>query len=176
MANIRTTAIRTPDSNNFLVNGNKTFISGGMNADYFTTAVRTQPESTGMSGMSLLLINRGSSGVVTTRLKTQGWNCSTTTSISFNDVLVPVENLIGVEGEGFISIMLNFNSERLSMAVSANRMARCCLEEAIRYATVRETFGKPLTKHQVKAQRKTQPEPPTLSLSLTPTLSLDLLP
>merc|ERR1712146_358057 len=66
-----------------------------------------------------------------------------TTAIAFEDVQVPAENLIGAEGKGFLAIMLNFNNERLSMAVTANRMARCCLEEAIKYATKRHTFGKP---------------------------------
>lgn len=148
MANICTTAIRD-QAGSFVVNGNKTFISGGMNADYFTTAVRTDPASTGYAGISLILVERTMPGVKTTRLRTQGWNCSTTTAVAFDDVKVPVENLIGEEGMGFVAIMLNFNNERFSMAVTANRMARCCLEEAIKYASQRETFGKKLVKHQV---------------------------
>jgi len=149
VANIRTTAVRNADDSAYLVSGNKTFISGGMNADYFTTAVRTDPDSMGITGISLLLIEKDSPGLKLTRIKTQGWHCSTTTSIAFDSVPVPVEHLLGTEGAGFMAIMLNFNNERLAMAVTANRMARCCLEDAVAYATSRHTFGKPLAKHQV---------------------------
>jgi len=74
---------------------------------------------------------------------------STTTLIAFNDVRVPVENLLGPENQGFLAIMLNFNNERMSMAVGACRMSRCCLEDAIRYARKRKVFGKPLIQQQV---------------------------
>ncbi|CAJ1335716.1 unnamed protein product [Effrenium voratum] len=145
VAGMQTTARREKDV--FVVNGQKTFISGGMHADYFTTGVRTG--AAGLGGISLLMIHREMPGVQTTRLKTQGWGCSSTTSVAFNDVRVPVENLLGQENQGFLPIMLNFNNERMSMAVTACRMSRCCLEDAIRYARVRKTFGKPLVSHQV---------------------------
>jgi len=127
----------------YTVNGAKTFISGGMKGDYFTTGVKTE------GGVSLLLIERTMPGVKTTRLKTQGWWASTTTTIAFDGVKVPVENLIGKGGEGFIVIMRNFNNERRSMVTSANRMSRICLEDAISYARKRKTFGQPLIKHDV---------------------------
>ncbi|CAJ1447491.1 unnamed protein product, partial [Effrenium voratum] len=128
VAGMQTTARREKDV--FVVNGQKTFISGGMHADYFTTGVRTG--AAGLGGISLLMIHREMPGVQTTRLKTQGWGCSSTTSVAFNDVRVPVENLLGQENQGFLPIMLNFNNERMSMAVTACRMSRCCLEDAIR--------------------------------------------
>ncbi|CAE8722031.1 unnamed protein product [Polarella glacialis] len=118
-----------------------------MNADYFTVAVRTG--SAGFGGISLLIVHRDFPGVQTHRLKTQGWHCSTTTSVIFDEVRVPVENLLGEENAGFLPIMLNFNNERYSMSVTACRMARCCLEDAIRYSRVRKTFGRALGKHQV---------------------------
>lgn len=145
VANMATSAVREKDV--FVVNGQKTFISGGMHADYFTTGVRTGLAGTG--GISLLMIHRDTPGVQTTRLKTQGWNVSTTTLIAFNDARVPVENLLGTENQGFLAIMLNFNNERMSMAVGACRMSRCCLEDAIRYARIRKVFGKPLIQQQV---------------------------
>lgn len=145
VANMASTAVREKDV--YVVNGQKTFISGGMHADYFTTGVRTG--SSGIGGISLLMIPRNLPGVHTTRLKTQGWGVSTTTLVAFNDVRVPVENLLGTENQGFLAIMLNFNNERMSMAVGACRMSRCCLEDAIRFARVRKTFGRPLVQQQV---------------------------
>lgn len=127
----------------FIVNGSKTFISGGMKADFFTTGVRTK------AGVSLLLIERHFPGIKCTRLKTQGWWSSNTTTIVFEDVKVPVENLIGKGGLGFLTIMKNFNSERRGMITAANRMSRTCIEDAISYARLRHTFGKPMIQHDV---------------------------
>lgn len=145
VANMNTIAVREGDE--YLINGVKTFISGGMHADYFTVGVRTGDK--GFGGISLLMVHKEYRGVQVSRLRTQGWNSSTTTTISFDDVRVPAKNLLGAENMGFLPIMLNFNNERYMMAVSACRMARCCLEDSIRYARVRKTFGQPLIKHQV---------------------------
>eukprot|EP00927_Polykrikos_kofoidii_P054785 TRINITY_DN49156_c0_g1_i1.p1 TRINITY_DN49156_c0_g1~~TRINITY_DN49156_c0_g1_i1.p1 ORF type:complete len:414 (-),score=74.21 TRINITY_DN49156_c0_g1_i1:61-1302(-) len=147
VANVRTTAVLDSSGKSYVVNGQKTFISGGMNADYFTVGVRTA--NTGSSGISLLLVDRSTPGLKTTRLKTQGWLLSTTTLVTFDDVRVPVERRLGLEGEGFKAIMRNFNNERLALAITANRQARSCLEDAVRYSRVRKTFGKPLAQHQV---------------------------
>jgi len=125
----------------------KKFISAGTIADYFVVAVRTG--GAGMGGISLLLIERNSPGFVIRRMKTQGWWCSGTTHLLFEDVRVPASNLIGRENEGFKAIMLNFNHERLVGAVMANRMSRLCIEESIKYARVRKTFGHKLIEHQV---------------------------
>jgi len=145
VANIQTTARREGDY--YIVNGQKKFITGGLKASFFTTAVRTGSE--GMEGISLLLLEKEMPGITIRRLKTQGWWPSTTTHIIFEDVKVPVQNLIGKENEGFKYIMYNFNNERLSGIAVANRSARVCLEEAIRYARNRKTFGKRLIDHQV---------------------------
>jgi len=144
---VQTTAKKDPTGKFYIVNGQKTFISGGMMADYFTTGVRTG--GTGFGGISLLLMERHTPGIKVTRLKTQGWHLSNTTTVSFEDVKVPVENLLGEEGKGFHAIMRNFNNERLSIAIWVTRHARCCLEDAVKYAKVRKTFGKPLASHQV---------------------------
>ena len=144
VANLRTKAVR--DSDHYAVNGSKMFITSGMRADWLTCAVRTGGDGAG--GVSLLLIEMDAPGVSRTRLDKMGWRCSDTATIYFEDVRVPVENLIGPENGGFIGIMRNFNSERLGMAMGCCAYARVCLKEAVQWAQQRETFGKTLVKHQ----------------------------
>jgi len=144
VANLKTRAVANKD--HYVVNGSKTFITTGMRADYLTTAVRTGGEGAG--GISLLLIPMDAVGVSRTRLSKMGWHCSDTATIHFEDVIVPKENLIGVENGGFMGIMMNFNRERLGMAMSCCGFARVCLEEAVTWAQQRETFGKAMVKHQ----------------------------
>lgn len=144
VANVRTRAVANGD--HYVVNGSKTFITTGMRADYLTTAVRTGGEGAG--GVSLLLIPMDAVGVSRTRLDKMGWHCSDTATIHFDDVIVPKENLIGTENAGFMGIMMNFNRERLGMAMSCCGFARVCLNEAVAWAQQRETFGKSLVKHQ----------------------------
>ncbi|MEW4467322.1 acyl-CoA dehydrogenase family protein [Parasphingorhabdus sp. JC815] len=145
VAKIRTKAVR--DGNGWRVNGSKTFITGGMTSQWLTTAVRTGDEGTG--GISLLLIDLESDGVSRTQLPKMGWWSSDTATIHFDDVLVPAENLIGVENQGFYGIMANFNGERLGMAAQATAYARVCIEDAVGWAQERQTFGKRLADHQV---------------------------
>jgi acyl-CoA dehydrogenase len=145
VANIRTTARR--DGDHYIVRGEKTFITSGMRADYYTVAVRTGEP--GLGGISLLLIERDAPGFSRTPLKKMGWWASDTATLHFDDCRVPAENLIGRENAGFMAVMLNFNDERLSMAASSNGFARVAYEEALAYAKQRETFGKPIVKHQV---------------------------
>jgi acyl-CoA dehydrogenase len=103
----------------------------------------------GAGGVSLLLIEADRKGVSRTALKKQGWWASDTASIFFDDVEVPVENLIGAENDGFAGIMINFNGERLGMASGATALARVCIEEAVAWAQARKTFGQRLADHQV---------------------------
>jgi acyl-CoA dehydrogenase len=146
VANIQTTARR--DGDHYLVNGSKTFISGGMGANWFTTAVRTGGE--GARGISVLLIPADSAGVARTPLThKQGWWCSDTATIHFDEVRVPAANLVGPENAGFLVLMANFNNERMAMAVGMEAFARVCLEEAVNWARERRTFGKRLADHQV---------------------------
>lgn len=146
VANISTSARRKGD--HYIVNGSKTFISGGTRADWLTTAVRTGDE--GMGGISLLLIPMHCAGVSWTKLdKKQGWWCSDTASIYFDNVKVPVENIIGEENQGFMPIVHNFNNERLAIIAMSLGAAKTCMEEAAEWAVNRSTFGKPLSKHQV---------------------------
>eukprot|EP01118_Nematostelium_gracile_P015360 TRINITY_DN6140_c0_g1_i1.p1 TRINITY_DN6140_c0_g1~~TRINITY_DN6140_c0_g1_i1.p1 ORF type:complete len:520 (-),score=175.43 TRINITY_DN6140_c0_g1_i1:42-1601(-) len=146
VANIKTTAVKTPDGKHYIVNGEKKWITGGLFADYFTVAVRTGGE--GMGGLSFLLVERGP-GVTTRHMDCQGGWGSGTSYITFEDVKVPVKNLIGQENQGFKYIMYNFNHERWAIVCQANRLARVCYEEAFKYAHKRKTFGKRLIDHAV---------------------------
>lgn len=145
VANIATTAKREGD--HYIVNGSKMFITSGMRADFYTVAVRTGGE--GMGGVSLLMIEKGTPGFTQTRLKKMGWWCSDTAALYFDQCKVPVKNLIGEENQGFMGIMLNFNSERLGMSAGAIASAQVCLDEAIAWGQERKTFGKRLVDHQV---------------------------
>lgn len=144
VANLKTRAVR--DGNHYIVNGEKTFITTGMRADYLTVAVRTG--GAGAGGLSFLLIDADSPGVTRTKLDKMGWWMSDTATINFANVRVPVENLVGAENSGFAGIVANFNGERLGMAAQAIAFARVCIEDAADWATQRQTFGKPLSKHQ----------------------------
>jgi len=125
----------------------KKWITNGVFADYFTVAVRTGEK--GMTGISLLLIEKTMKGVTTRQMDCQGVWASGTTYITFEDVRVPVTNLIGQENHGFKYIMYNFNGERWGMCVQAIRFARVCYEDAFKYAQKRKTFGKYLVEHPV---------------------------
>ena len=128
------------------MNGNKKWITNGAYADYFTVAVRTGKP--GAKGISFLLIER-TDGVRTQQMKCSGVWPSGTAYVSFDNVKVPVENLIGKENKGFMYIVMNFNHERWSIAAQANRFARVCYEQSYVYAHKRKTFGKRLIDHPV---------------------------
>ncbi len=146
VAQLKTTARRDGDA--YVVNGSKTYITGGMRANWFSTAVRTG--EAGAKGVSMLLIDADLDGVSRTVLdKKQGWWASDTATIYFDNVRVPATQLIGEENAGFKVIMHNFNSERLAMSVGMEAMARVCLEEAVNWARERHTFGARLADHQV---------------------------
>jgi len=146
VANLSTTAVR--DGDHFVVSGSKTYITGGMRANWVSTAVRTG--GSGAGGVSMLLIPTDAEGFSRTPLdRKMGWWASDTATLYFDEVRVPVANLIGAENEGFRVIMTNFNSERMGMAAAMEAYGRVCLEEAVAWATERKTFGKRLADHQV---------------------------
>ncbi|MET8877348.1 acyl-CoA dehydrogenase family protein [Nocardia sp. NPDC004604] len=149
VAALTTTAVR--DGDHYVVNGQKTYITNGMRADYLLTAVRTG--GAGMGGLSILLIEADSTGVDRTPLQKMGLHSSDTATIYFDHVKVPVTHLIGPENEGFKQVMAGFNVERLGVAQQCTGFSRVCLDEAARYAGERETFGKTIGSHQlVRAQ------------------------
>lgn len=150
VASIRTRAERVQHDDGkeyYKVNGSKIFITSGIRADYYTVAVRTGGE--GYQGVSLLMIEKGTPGFSTGRkLKKMGWWCSDTAELFFEDCLVPVENLIGAENQGFAMITSNFQMERLTLAVVANMTSELALNACLDYVKQRQAFGKPLANFQ----------------------------
>merc|ERR1719281_1874069 len=147
VANVTTVAEDKGD--HFLVNGSKMWITNGIYADYFTVAVRTGPPGSAHKGLSMLLLERSMPGITTQKMECMGVWPSGTTYITFQNVKVPKENIIGKLNDGFKQVMFNFNHERWMLAAQASRMARTCVEEALRHARLRKTFGKFLIEHQV---------------------------
>jgi acyl-CoA dehydrogenase len=146
VAGITTTAVRDGDS--YVVNGAKTFITSGVRADFVTTAVRTG--GPGHAGVSLLVVEKGTPGFTVDRALTKmGWHCSDTAELSYVDVRVPVENLVGEENSGFSLIAEQFVVERIALAVHAYGIAARSLALTAAYCRERETFGKPLIANQV---------------------------
>jgi acyl-CoA dehydrogenase len=145
VASITTRAQRDGDS--YVVNGEKTFITSGIRADYLTTAVRTGGE--GASGISVLVIPTDLPGITRTPLEKMGWWASDTASISFADVRVPAHYLVGAENMGFLILMANFNFERLMLIAGMNGASRVLYEDALDWARSRHTFGRPLSSRQV---------------------------
>jgi acyl-CoA dehydrogenase len=130
------------------VNGSKTFITNGVRADFYVTAVKTTQEG-GHHGLSFLVLEKGMQGFdVSRKLDKLGWHASDTGLIAFEDVFVPEVNLLGRENEGFYLIMANFQWERLLMALGAVGAMRVAYEKTVAFAKERTAFGKPLTGHQ----------------------------
>lgn len=147
VAALQTKAVR--DGDYYVVTGEKTFITSGIRADYYTVAVRTDPSQKGAGGVSMLLIDAHSAGITKTPLKKMGWWASDTAHLHFDEVRVPVGNLLGTENAGFKVIMNNFNMERFFLGAVAYGYALVCYEEALEWAQQRKTFGKRLVDHQV---------------------------
>ncbi|MGD9525187.1 MAG: acyl-CoA dehydrogenase family protein, partial [Pseudonocardia sp.] len=147
LASIRTTAVREGD--HYVVNGSKTFITNGINADLVITAVKTDP-SQRHGGVSLVVLERGMPGFERGRkLEKLGLHAQDTAELNFTDVRVPVANLLGdEEGRGFRQLTANLPRERLSIAVSALAGAAAALEDTLRYVKDRRAFGTPIGSFQ----------------------------
>jgi acyl-CoA dehydrogenase len=146
VAGIRTTARKV--AGGYVVNGSKTFITNGVRADFLVCAVKTSPEG-GHHGLSFLVLERDMPGYqVARKLEKMGWHASDTGELSFTDVEVPAENLLGEEDQGFYLIMANFQWERLSMALGAVGGMQRVFEVTLAYAKEREAFGRPIGRFQ----------------------------
>jgi len=145
VARLSCTARRDGDA--WVIDGEKTFITSGMRADWITVAVRTG--GPGAAGISLLAVPGDAPGLERSALLKMGWWCSDTASLRFSGCRVPAENLIGAENTGFRAIMDNFNGERLLMAAGAGAFARVAYDEALDWARQRRSFGTTLVEHQV---------------------------
>jgi acyl-CoA dehydrogenase len=130
----------------WVVNGSKMFITNGVRADFIVTAVKTSPEG-GHHGLSFMLIDRGD-GVEASKIEKLGWHASDTALISFEDVFVPAENLLGNENQGFYLIMANFQWERLLMALGSIGGMQAMFERTLVYAKERTAFGRPIGNFQ----------------------------
>lgn len=145
VGHLTTTAELSDD--HYVVNGAKTFITSAVRADFVVTAVRTS--GTGASGVSLLVVEKGTPGFeVARKLDKMGWLSSDTAELSFVDARVPRENLVGVENSGFAQIAQAFVTERAALAVQAYASAQRCLDLTLEWVRDRETFGKPLIARQ----------------------------
>ena len=164
VAAVRTTAVR--DGADYIVNGEKVFITSGMRADWITMAVRTgelgtrgeapsalkgeaAPALKGARGISMLVVPGDATGLSRTALRKMGWWCSDTAHLRMDNMRVPARYLLGEEGAGFKIIMSNFNGERLGMSAIALGFAQACYDEALDWARQRKTFGAPLSERQV---------------------------
>ena len=146
---IRTSAVDKGD--HYLLNGAKTFISNGILADLVVVVARTDsPDArAGHKGISLLVVERGMAGFERGRnLDKMGLKAQDTAELFFDDVVVPKENLLGEEGSGFVSLMVNLPQERLSIACIAAAACEAILDMCLSYAKEREAFGRPIGKFQ----------------------------
>lgn len=145
VGHLRTTAVR--DGDVYVVNGSKTYITSAVRGDYVVAAVRTG--GPGAAGISMMVIEKGAAGFeVSRKLAKMGWRSSDTAELSFTDVRVPVENLVGAENTGFFQIAQAFVSERIGLAVQAYSSAQRCLDITVAWCRDRQTFGKPLIARQ----------------------------
>ena len=146
VAGITTKAIR--DGDEYVVNGRKTFITNGCRADFLLLVAKTDP-SQRHAGISLLLVDTDTPGFhVTRRLEKVGMLSSDTAELAFEDMRVPVANLLGEEGKGFTQIMWELQGERLSAAAGACAGAQHTLDATIEYVQHREAFGKRIVDFQ----------------------------
>jgi acyl-CoA dehydrogenase len=144
VAGIKTFARRVDGG--YVVSGSKMFITNGVRADFIVTAVKTTQEG-GHQGLSFLIVDRGP-GVESSAIEKLGWHASDTALISFDEVFVPEENLLGGENRGFYLIMANFQWERLLMALGSVGAMQAMLERTLAFACERRAFGKPIASHQ----------------------------
>ncbi|MFG6687942.1 acyl-CoA dehydrogenase family protein [Mariniflexile sp. HNIBRBA6329] len=145
VAGMRTTAVKSGD--HYIINGSKTFITNGVYSDYLVVAAKTSPEL-GNKGISIFVIDREAAGVSATKLNKLGWRASDTGEIAFDNVKIPLANLMGNENQGFSYIMQHFALERLIMGINAHARAEFALEYALQYMSERMAFGKSIDKFQ----------------------------
>ena len=143
---VRTTAVDKGD--HYVLNGSKTFISNGILSDLVIVVAKTDPEA-GHKGISLLVVERGMTGFERGRnLDKIGLKAQDTAELFFDNVVVPKENLLGQEGEGFVYLMMNLPQERLAIAMQAASACQVLVELCLDYAKQREAFGRPIGKFQ----------------------------
>lgn len=143
VAGLQAEAVLSDDGKNFIINGQKKWITGGMYATYFLTLVKET------SGQFTLLVIPRSKGLTTRHMAMSGSTTAGTAFVEFDDVEVPLTMVVGERGQGFKYVVTNFNHERLFIGMQSLRCSRVCLEDSIDYASNRTTFGKKLVEHPV---------------------------
>jgi acyl-CoA dehydrogenase len=147
LAGIKTTA--TEDGESFILNGQKTFISNGINCDLVIVAAKNPQETNPHAAVDLFLVEAGTPGFEKGKvLKKVGWRSQDTAELFFNDCRIPFDNRLGAQGSGFKNLMKNLQQERLICTIGAITAAEFMLAETIKYCKERQVFGKPLTKFQ----------------------------
>ncbi|HAR49135.1 acyl-CoA dehydrogenase [Smithella sp. SCADC] len=148
LAAIRTTAVK--DGKDYVINGQKTFISNGINCDLVIVAVKTDTKAEPpFKGISLLCVEAGTPGFEKGRkLDKMGFHSQDTAELNFVDCRVPVANLLGEEGQGFFYLMKKLQGERLVTSIMAQSMAEAMLQMTIKYSRERTIFGKPISSFQ----------------------------
>ncbi len=151
VVNMSSTARRVGDS--YILNGEKMWISLATKADHFLVVAKTDPDA-GHRGMSAFIVTRDMSGVTTGDIHGKlGVRAGSTGWVAFQDVEVPLANRLGEEGEGFKIAMAALDNGRFTVGTGAVGLIRACLEESIKYAKERQTFGKPIAEHQLIKQK-----------------------
>lgn len=145
VAGMRTTAVKEGD--HYVINGSKTFITNGVYSDYLVVAAKTSPEL-GNKGISIFVMDRDTPGISATKLDKLGWKASDTGEIAFDNVKIPVNNLMGEENKGFSYIMQHFALERLIMGVNSHARAEYAVDYVLKYMSEREAFGKTIDRFQ----------------------------
>ena len=147
VAAIKTSAIR--DGDDYIINGNKMWITGAGYADFFFVLAKTDPDA-GYRGMSGFIVEREADGVSLGKKETNmGQRCSDTRAVNFEDVRVPADQLVGEsESGGWMNAMMAFDLSRPNIAAHATGLSRAAYEHALQYSNERHSFGKPLHRHQ----------------------------
>ena len=145
VSGMQCTAVKKGDK--FVINGSKSFITNGVFSDYLVIAAKTSPEL-GNKGISIFVIDRETPGVSATKMDKLGWRASDTGEIAFDNVEIPLENLMGEENGGFGYLMQHFALERLVMAVNVHARSEWALQYTIQYMKDRSAFGQSISKFQ----------------------------
>ncbi|MDO8704701.1 MAG: acyl-CoA dehydrogenase family protein [Sulfuricaulis sp.] len=143
VAGLKTRALR--DGDGWLINGSKTFITNGVNADIYIVAARTDPQAKGSRGISLFIVEKGNPGLkIARKFDKHGWRSSDTAELFFDDLHLPADGLLGEEGKGFYYIMSTFQNERLVAAALSTGACAKAIELTADYMRQRQAFGKTL--------------------------------
>ena len=145
------------DGDQYVINGNKMFITNGTVCDFFVVQCVTHPDEKRHNRFSMIIVPSDAKGVTRTKIHGKmGIRASDTAEISFEDVRVPMENLVGEEGKGFYQLMHFFDTTRPMVSAQALGLSEACLEASIRYAKERSAFGTPLGSYQLTQAKLTE--------------------